>query len=284
MTGYIPKGFQDLGRRSSIEDRSVHDPYMRTEDCEDQRTQSLKGKGYKRVLLKLSGEALASPDPTQNDAYGISHAMLQKLASDIAAVRALNIDVCLVVGGGNIYRGINGIAHHGIDRCAADSMGMLATVINGIAMQNALTNAGVQARLMSAIPMPTVCEPYIRHKAERHLKKGRVVVFAAGTGNPYFTTDTAAVLRASEMHCDLILKATKVKGVFCSDPKHNNEAEFLPKLTYQEVKHRHLKIMDSTAIALSQENKLPIAVFSIYEEDGFKKVLQQTTEFTLISL
>ncbi len=240
--------------------------------------------GYKRVLLKLSGEALASADPAQNDAYGISHAMLQKLATDILAVRELNVDVCLVVGGGNIYRGISGMVQHGIDRCAADSMGMLATVINGIALQNALTNAGVQARLMSAIPMPTICEPYIRHKAEHHLKKGRVVVFAAGTGNPYFTTDTAAVLRASEMHCDLILKATKVKGVYCSDPKHNSAAEFLPRLSYHEVKQRQLKIMDGTAIALALENKTPIAVFSIYEENGFKKVLQQTTEFTLIAV
>ncbi len=239
---------------------------------------------YKRVLLKLSGEALASPDPIQKDAYGVSHDMLQKLATDIAAVRELNIDICLVIGGGNIYRGITGMCEHGIDRCAADSMGMLATVINGIALQNALTNHGVPSRLMSAIPMPTICEPYIRHKAERHLKKGRVVVFAAGTGNPYFTTDTAAVLRASEMHCDLILKATKVKGVYCSDPKHNSEAMFLPRLSFQEVKHRHLKVMDSTAIALAQENKIPIAVFSIYEENGFKKVLQQNTEFTLISV
>ena len=239
---------------------------------------------YKRVLLKLSGEALASKDPNQNDAYGISHAMLQKLAADVLAVRELNIDVCLVIGGGNIYRGIDGMAQHGIDRCAADSMGMLATVINGIALQNVLTHVGVQSRLMSAIPMPTICEPYIRHKAERHLKKGRVVVFAAGTGNPYFTTDTAAVLRASEMHCDLILKATKVKGVYCSDPKQNRDAEFLPRLSYQEVKHRQLKVMDGTAVALAQENKIPIAVFSIYEEDGFKKVLQQTTEFTLISV
>jgi uridylate kinase len=238
---------------------------------------------YKRVLLKLSGEALASPDSSQNDAHGISHLMLQKLTSDILAVRELNIEVCLVVGGGNIYRGINGMAQHGINRCAGDYMGMLATVINGIAMQSTLENAGVKSRLMSAIPMPTICEPYICHKAESHLKKGRVVIFVAGTGNPYFTTDTAAVLRASEMQCDLILKATKVKGVYCSDPKHNPEAEFLQQLTYQEVKQRKLKIMDSTAIALAHENQIPIAVFSIYEQDGFKKVLQRSTEFTLIS-
>ena len=238
---------------------------------------------YKRVLLKLSGEALASPEPSQNDAHGISHLMLQKLTSDILAVRELNIEVCLVVGGGNIYRGVNGMAQHGIHRCAGDSMGMLATVINGIAMQSALENAGIDSRLMSAIPMPTICEPYVFHKAKNHLKKSKVVIFVAGTGNPYFTTDTAAVLRASEMQCDLILKATKVKGVYCSDPKQNPEAKFLQQLTYLEVKQRNLKIMDATAIALAQENHIPIAVFSIYEDDGFKKVLQHSTEFTLIS-
>lgn len=239
--------------------------------------------GYKRVLLKLSGEALASPDPHQEGANGISHAMLQKLATDVASVRSIGIDVCLVIGGGNIYRGINGIERHGIDRCAGDYMGMLATVINGIALQNALTHAGVHSRLMSAIPMATVCEPFIRHRAEHHLKKGRVVVFAAGTGNPYFTTDTAAALRAAEMNCDLILKATMVKGVFCSDPKKNCNAIFLPRLTFDQVKEKRLKVMDATAIALAQENKTPIAVFSIYEADGFKKVLQDETEFTLIS-
>jgi len=239
---------------------------------------------YRRVLLKLSGEALASLDPAKKDAYGICQDMLQKLSSDIAAVRALDIDVCLVIGGGNIYRGIDGMEQHGIDRRAADSMGMLATVINGIAMQNALTRANIPTRLMSAIPMPTICEPYIHQKAESHLKKGRVVIFAGGTGNPYFTTDTAAVLRASEMHCDLILKATKVKGVYCSDPKHNQKAVFLPRLTYSEVLQQNLRIMDGSAFALAKESQIPIAIFSIYENCGFEKVLQDTTEFTLISV
>lgn len=239
--------------------------------------------GYRRVLLKLSGEALASSDPHQEGAYGISHVMLQKLATDVASVHAVGIEVCLVIGGGNIYRGIHGMEKHGIDRCAADSMGMLATVINGIALQNALTHVGVHSRLMSAVPMATICEPFIRHRAERHLKKGRVVIFAAGTGNPYFTTDTAAALRAAEMGCDLMLKATMVKGVFCSDPKKNCEASFFPHLTFNQVKEKQLKVMDATAIALAQENKIPIAVFSIYEPDGFRKVLQDETEFTLIS-
>lgn len=240
--------------------------------------------GYKRVLLKLSGEALASPEPHAEGAYGISHAMLEKLASDVAAVRKSGVEVCLVIGGGNIYRGIHGMEKHGIDRCAADSMGMLATVINGVALQNALSHARLDARLMSAIPMPSVCEPFIRHRAERHLQKGRVVVFAAGTGNPYFTTDTAATLRAAEMNCDLILKATMVKGIFCSDPKKNAQAVFIPKLTFKEAKEKQLKVMDATAIALAQENKTPIAVFSIYEPDGFRKVLSNETDFTLISV
>lgn len=239
--------------------------------------------GYKRVLLKLSGEALASPDPHQEGAYGISHDMLQKLAVDVASARSLDIEICLVIGGGNIYRGIHGMEKHGIDRGAADFMGMLATVINGIALQNALEHAGVPARIMSSIPMNTVCEPYIRHKAERHLKKGRVVIFTAGTGNPFFTTDTAAALRAAEMKCDLMLKATMVKGVFCSDPKTNSKATFLPHLTFEQVKEQQLKVMDATAIALAQENRTPIAVFSIYEPDGFRKVLQGEGEFTLIS-
>ena len=239
--------------------------------------------GYQRVLLKLSGEALASPDPLQDDSHGISHSMLQKLVADIIAVRNLNIDICLVVGGGNIYRGVSGMSQHNIDRSTADSMGMLATIINGIALKSALTNADVPTRLMSAIPMPTVCEPYSGYCADEHLKNGNVVIFAGGTGNPYFTTDTAAVLRASEMQCDLILKATKVKGVYSSDPKLDTDAKFFPHLTYQEVKLRQLKVMDATAIALAQENQIPIAVFSIYEEDGFKKTLQRTMEFTLIS-
>lgn len=238
---------------------------------------------YKRVLLKLSGEALSSPDPSSSNNCGISHDMLQKLSLDIASAQSLGVEICLVVGGGNIYRGIDGMEKHGIDRCAADSMGMLATVINGIALQNALTHAKVESRLLSAISMTTVCEPYVRHKADRHLRKGRVVIFVAGTGNPFFSTDTAAALRASEMNCDLMLKATKVKGVFCSDPKKNNQAKFFEKISFTQVQENCLKVMDATAIALAKENNMPIAVFSIYENDGFKKVLQQQTQFTLIA-
>lgn len=238
--------------------------------------------GYKRVLLKLSGEALASPNPYQDNAYGISHDMLKKLAADIASVHAIGIQICLVIGGGNIYRGIQGLEKHGIDRSAADSMGMLATVINGVALKNALERADIPVRLMSSIPMHTVCEPYASHLAEHHLKKGRVVIFTAGTGNPFFTTDTAAALRAAEMKCDLILKATMVKGVFCSDPKKNADAVFLDRLTFTAVQEKQLKVMDTAAIALAQENNTPIAVFSIYEPDGFRKVLQGQIDFTLI--
>jgi len=239
--------------------------------------------GYNRVLLKLSGEALASPDPHQDGAYGISHEILRKLAIDVASVLAFGTQICLVIGGGNIYRGIHGMEKHGIDRAAADSMGMLATVINGIALKNALEHANIPVRLMSAIPMHTVCEPFTSHRAEYHLQKGRVVIFTGGTGNPYFTTDTAAALRAAEMRCNLMLKATKVKGVFCSDPKKNSNATFLPRLTYNEVREKQLNVMDATAIALAQENHIPIAVFSIYESDGFRKVVQGEGEFTLIS-
>lgn len=239
--------------------------------------------GYNRVLLKLSGEALASPVPNQDGTYGISHEMLQKLSIDIASVQTLGVQICLVIGGGNIYRGIHGMKKHGIDRSAADFMGMLATIINGIALKNALEHANIPVRLMSSIPMHTICEPYISHRAEHHLKKGSVVIFSGGTGNPFFTTDTAAALRAAEMKCDLILKATKVKGVFCSDPEKNTEASFFPNLTFAEVQEKQLAVMDATAIALAQENATPIAVFSIYEPDGFRKVLQSEMEFTLIS-
>lgn len=239
--------------------------------------------GYNRVLLKLSGEALASPDSCQDDAYGISQEMLQKLSTDIASALTFCPQICLVVGGGNIYRGVHGTKKYDMSRSDADSMGMLATVINGIALKNALEHANVPVRLMSSIPMHTVCEPYTSHRADDHLKKSRVVIFTGGTGNPFFTTDTAAALRAAEMKCDLMLKATKVKGVFCSDPKKNSEAVFLPQLTFSQVQERRLKVMDATAIALAQQNGTPIAVFSIYEPDGLRKVLQGEMECTFIN-
>jgi uridylate kinase len=237
---------------------------------------------YKRVLLKLSGEALASLDPPPNKCHGLHQGMLEKVASDIKAVYKTGVQISLVVGGGNIYRGLQGM-NGGLDRSTSDHMGMLATVINGLAVQNAIEQTGVPCRLMSSIPMPTLCESYSRRRAVHHLDNNRVVVFAGGTGNPYFTTDTAAALRASEMDCDLLLKATKVPGVFCSDPAKNAQAQIFKTLTYKEVLEKKLKIMDATAIALIQDSHIPIAVFSIYNTNGFAQVLNGQGQFTLIT-
>jgi uridylate kinase len=237
---------------------------------------------YKRVLLKISGEALAGGDPA-NRALGIDQDMLSKVASDIKNVAEQGIQVCLVVGGGNIYRGVSGTKAHGIDRATSDYMGMLATVINALALQNAIEHQGVPSRVMTSIPMQAIGELYIRRRAIRHMEKGRVVIFAAGTGNPYFTTDTAAALRALEMDCDLLLKGTKVDGVYDADPMIHASATHYTTLTYQEVLERQLGVMDGTAIALVRENKLPIAVFSIFEENSFYKVIYNQTKFTLIT-
>lgn len=206
-----------------------------------------------------------------------------KVASDIKTVVDAGVEVCLVVGGGNIYRGVSGSQSHGIDRATSDYMGMLATVINSMALQSAIEQLGLQSRVMTAIPMHAMGELYIRRRAIRHMEKGRVVIFAAGTGNPYFTTDTAAALRALEMNCDLLLKATKVDGIYDCDPHVYPEAQFYANLTYQEVLEQKLAVMDATAIALIRENQLPIAVFSIFEENSFYKVVHNQGKFTLIS-
>lgn len=236
---------------------------------------------YKRVLLKISGEALAGPDKSKDN---ISQEMLTKVTHSIKAVYEMGVRIAIVVGGGNIYRGISGmISNTIIDRSSSDYMGMLSTVINGIALENAIKAVQMPVRLMSSIPMPTVCEPFSFNRAERHLINNRVVIFTGGTGNPYFTTDTAAALRAAEMKCDLLLKATKVRGVFCSDPQKNSNAEFLPRLSYKEVKDRNLTIMDRTAITFTEENNIPIAVFSIYDDNGFANVISGKGDFTLIS-
>ena len=231
---------------------------------------------YRRVLLKLSGEALMGAQ-----SYGIEPDTIGRVAQEIASVRASGIDVCLVVGGGNIFRGVAGAAA-GIDRASADYMGMLATVINALALQSALEEQGMQTRVLSAIPMSTVCEPYIRRRAIRHLERGRVVIFAAGTGNPFFTTDTAAALRASEMHCDLLLKGTKVDGVYDSDPKSNPEAKRFESLSYLEVLSKDLKVMDAPAISLARENNIPILVFSIQNAGAFGEAIAGNGRFTLI--
>ena len=231
------------------------------------KTKGAQKDGHRRVLLKISGEALMGKGE-----FGLDPDMVARVANEVAAVNKLGIEVCLVIGGGNIFRGIAGAAQ-GMQRASADYMGMLATVINALAMQNALEQVGIPTRVLSAIPMATVCEPYIRRRAIRHLEKGRVVIFAAGTGNPFFTTDTAAALRASEMGCDALLKGTKVDGVYSADPKKDPKATRFDRLTHSEAIARDLKVMDSTAFALARENRMPIIVCSIGEPGAIAAVL-----------
>lgn len=235
---------------------------------------------YKRILLKISGEAIAGESRGTRPSFGINPDMLSKIIKDIKAVHDKGIEVGIVVGGGNFFRGA--ISLPTIDRENADYIGMLATVMNAMALQNALKIAGIDSRHVSALPIAVAAEPYVRNACIRHLEKKRVVIFSAGTGNPYFTTDTAAVLRATEMRCDLLLKATKVDGVYCSDPKGNADAKHFKTITYSQVLEKKLKVMDATAITLAHENNLPIAIFSIYEENNFEKVLSHDTHFTLI--
>ena len=231
---------------------------------------------FKRVLLKISGEALMG-----NGEYGIETDMVNRIARDIKDVVDLGIEVCLVVGGGNIFRGVSGAAV-GMDRSAADYMGMLATVINSLALQNALEKLGVTTRVQSAIPMSSVCEPYIRRKATRHMEKGRVVIFAAGTGNPFFTTDTAAALRASEMSCDALLKGTKVDGVYTADPIKVPTAKKFDTLTYLDVLSNDLGVMDASAISLARENNIPVIVFSIKQPGAFAELMQGRGAYTIV--
>lgn len=233
---------------------------------------------YKRVLLKISGEALMG-----EKSFGQDFNTIKQIANDIKQVHDLGIEVCAVVGGGNIYRGIQG-ANIGMDRASSDNMGMLATLINALALQNMLESIGINTRVQSAIPMTSICEPFIRRRADRHMEKGRVVIFGAGTGNPYFTTDSAAALRAIEMRCDLLLKATQVDGVYDSDPVKNNEAKRFDLVSYDEVLQRNLNVMDMAAIALARENSLPIKIFSIKEPGNFLKVLNGSGTCTTISL
>ncbi|MGB0908358.1 MAG: UMP kinase [Maricaulaceae bacterium] len=223
---------------------------------------------YERVLLKISGEALMG-----EQAYGIDVAMTSRVAKEIAEAHSKGLQIALVIGAGNIFRGLSAQAG-GIERSTADYMGMLATVMNALAMQSALEQHGVDTRVMSAIPMTTVCEPYIRRRAVRHMEKGRVVIFAAGTGNPYFTTDTTAALRAAEMNCEVLLKGTQVDGVYDSDPKTNPNAKRFETLDYQTVLAKDLRVMDASAVTLMRDNKIPIIVFSLHEQGGFDATLQ----------
>jgi uridylate kinase len=231
---------------------------------------------YGRVLVKLSGEALAGAK-----GYGIDLGVIDPIAKDIAETAAMGTEICLVVGGGNIYRGLMA-AEGGMDRARADYMGMLATVINALALQTAIERVGAQARVLSAIPMPTVCEPYIRDKALDHLEKGRVVIFAGGTGNPFFTTDTAAVLRAAEMECQALFKATQVDGVYDADPVKTPDAKRYDRVTYDEVLKQDLRIMDGSAIALARDNRIPIIVFSIKSQGSLALELQGEGSSTTI--
>ncbi len=233
---------------------------------------------YKRILLKLSGEALMG-----NRQYGIDNDRLVEYAEEIKKVTDKGCEVAIVIGGGNIFRGLAGAAK-GMDRVQGDYMGMLATVINGMALQGALEDAGIRTRLQSAIEMDKVAEPFIKRRAVRHLEKGRVVIFGAGTGNPYFTTDTAATLRAIEIGADVILKGTRVDGIYDSDPEKNSGAVKYNSLTFEEVFEKDLKVMDMTAFTLSHENKLPIIVFDMNKEGNLLKIVEGETVGTLVDL
>jgi uridylate kinase len=222
---------------------------------------------YRRVVLKLSGEALAG-----SQGYGIEPAVLERIAQELRDVTALSVQVAIVIGGGNIFRGV-AASVGGMERATADYMGMLATVINALALQDALEKAGLQTRVLSAIEMRAVAEPYIRRRAIRHLEKGRVVIFAAGTGNPFFTTDTAGALRAIEIGADAIMKATKVDGIYSADPRQDRSAERLARTTYRDVLNRRLQVMDSTAISLCMENALPIIVFDLTRSGNIKRIV-----------
>ncbi len=232
---------------------------------------------YRRVLLKLSGEGLMGERE-----YGLDPEMLAATAAEIKTVHSLGVQVCVVIGGGNIFRGISGAAA-GMERASADYMGMLATVINSLALQNALEKIGLSTRVQSAIPMTTVCEPYIRRRAVRHMEKGRVVIFAAGTGNPFFTTDTAAALRAAEMGADALLKATQVDGVYSADPRNDPTAERFDRLTYLDVLSRDLQVMDASAISLARENGIPILVFDLHAPGAFVQTMRGEGTFTIIT-
>jgi uridylate kinase len=232
---------------------------------------------YRRILLKVSGEVLMGQAP-----YGIDMQTVGAVAEDVAELVRHGVELCLVIGGGNIFRGLS-TAARGMERASADYMGMLATVMNALAVQNALEKIGVDTRVQSAIPMAAVCEPYIRRRALRHLEKGRVVIFAAGTGNPFFTTDTAAALRAAEMGCDALFKGTSVDGVYTADPKLQPDAQRYDRLSYLDVLAQDLRVMDASAISLMRENRIPIVVFSIRERGALLEVLTGSGVHTVIS-
>ena len=231
---------------------------------------------YKRVMLKISGEALMG-----DQGFGLHPPTVERIAAEVKSVHDMGVEICMVIGGGNIFRGLQGSAQ-GMERTTADYMGMLATVMNALAMQAALEGQGIHTRVISAIPMDQVCEPYIRRRAVRHLEKKRVCIFAAGTGNPYFTTDTAATLRANEMSCEAIFKGTKVDGVYDMDPNKFPQAKRYDKISYDDVLMQHLGVMDASAIALARDNSMPIIVFSLDEPGGFRGILAGKGTFTIV--
>ncbi len=230
-----------------------------------------------RILLKLSGEALMG-----DDSYGIKLSIVDRIASDIKALSKKHIDICIVIGGGNIFRGLSA-SSEGMDRAQADYMGMLATVLNSLALQNALEKIKVDTRVMSALPIQSICETYIRRRAIRHMEKGRVVICAAGTGNPYFSTDTAAALRAAELDCNVIYKATQVDGIYDKDPKKFKNAKKYKDISYKKFLNDNLKVMDSSAITVAQDNSIPIIVFSIAEKNCLLKTFKGKNKYTRIS-
>jgi uridylate kinase len=232
---------------------------------------------FKRILLKLSGEALMG-----DQGFGIAPEMLAYVAEEVRSIIELDVQLAIVVGGGNIFRGVAATSF-GMERTSADHMGMLATVLNSLALQDALEKKGIQTRVQTAISMHEVAEPYILRRALRHLEKGRVVIFAAGSGNPYFTTDTAAVLRAKEVHAEILLKATKVNGLYDADPERNTDARFIKTISYMEVLERQLRVMDMTAISLAMDNQLPLMVFNLKEKGNIKKVVNGEDVGTTIS-
>ena len=231
---------------------------------------------YKRILLKLSGEALMG-----KDAYGINRTTIDWIVAEIAVVAAMGLEIAVVIGGGNIFRGVAPAAA-GMDRATADYMGMLATVMNALALQDAMRRGGLNSRVQSALNIEQVVEPYIRGKAMRYLEEGKIVIFAAGTGNPFFTTDTAAALRGTEMGCDIVLKATKVDGVYDADPKTNPQARRYARLSFDDAINQNLKVMDATALTLCRDQKLPINVFSIFKAGALKRVVMGEDEGTLV--
>jgi uridylate kinase len=232
---------------------------------------------YKRILLKLSGEALMG-----NDSYGINRDIMQRIVDEISEVKKLDVEIAIVVGGGNIFRGMQS-ANDGIERVTADYMGMLATVMNALALQDAMKQGGLTPRIQSALHIEQVVEPYIRAKAIRYLKEGKVIIFAAGTGNPFFTTDTAAALRGMEMNVDIVLKATKVDGIYTSDPKVDPSATRFNKLSFNEAINKNLQVMDATALTLCRDQKLPLNVFSLFKVGALKRVIMGEDEGTLVT-